>query len=55
MERAKRHRQDGIAPSSKEANEFYEEVESLAEDYEWLITDSNMRDYGRDMEADRYL
>ena len=55
VEEAKQFREQGIDPESKEVTELYQAIESLAEEYEWLVTDSNMREYGREQEADKYM
>ena len=54
LEKAKQLRERGINPEGKDTADLYQAIETLAEEYEWLVTDSNMREYGRDMEADRY-
>lgn len=55
VEQAKQFREQGIDPESKEVTELYQAIESLAEEYKWLVTDSNMREYGREQEADKYM
>ena len=55
VQRAKEMRDQGVDLDSKDLASLYVDIESLAYEYEGLIADYNMREYGREREADLYM
>ena len=53
--RALELRERGVDSDSDEMSDFFRSVEALAEDYEMLVSNSHMRELGREQEAGEHM